>query len=54
MAATTLEVKKHIKSLDLSLKKHIFSGEESIMVLNFLTRFVEEADTLGMTEAKPS
>lgn len=48
----TLDVKKHLKSLELSLKEHMFSGKDPVTVLNFLTRFVEEADTIGMTEAQ--
>ena len=47
----TLEVKKHIKSLDLSLRKK-FTGKDPVMILNFLTRFVEEADIIKMTEAQ--
>lgn len=48
----TGEVRRFIKSLELSMKQHAFSGEDPILVLEFLTRFVEEADTLGMTETQ--
>ena len=51
-SSETFEVKRHLKSLEISLKEHTFSGKDPVTVLNFLTRFVEEADTLEMTEAQ--
>lgn len=41
-----------IKRLEIYLKEHAFSGKDPILVFDTLTRFVEEADTLGMTEAQ--
>lgn len=41
-----------LKSLDLTFKEHKFSGSDPILVFDFLTRIVEEADMLGMTEGQ--
>lgn len=51
-SATTGVIRKQIKNLELILKDHKFSGEDPIMVFDFLTRFVEEADTIGMSEGQ--
>ena len=45
-----LEVRKHLKSLDITLKEYKFNGQDPILVFDFLSRFVEQADTLRMTE----
>ena len=44
-------IKKLIKSLDITLKSK-FDGSEPILVLDFLSRFVEEADMLSMNEGQ--
>lgn len=41
-----------LKRMGLTMKEHSFSGDDPIMVFDFLTRFVEEADTLSMSEAQ--
>ncbi len=51
-ASNTVEVRRHLKALELTLKSEKFSGKDPILVLNFLARFVEEADTIRMTEAQ--
>lgn len=45
---------RHVsKCLDLSIKEHTFSSEYPILEFDFLTRLVEEADILSITEALP-
>ena len=51
-ARSMLDVSIHLKILQISMKDYIFSGSNSVEVLRFLTRFVEEADTLRKTEAQ--
>ena len=46
------DLRKYIKALDITLQDYKFDGSDPIMVFDFLTRFVEEADTLNMTEAQ--
>lgn len=49
-AESTIAVRKHIKSLDITMKDYKFDGSDPVMVFDFLTRLTEEADTIGMTE----
>ena len=42
----------HMKRLELIMLGNTFDGKDRIHVLGFLARFVREADTLKMTEAK--
>ena len=48
----TAKVKDFIKRMELKLKDHYFSGEDPVLVLDFLVRFCKEADTQGMSEAQ--
>lgn len=48
----TYEVYKHIKALDLVLGEYKFCGSEPILTFDFLSRFVEVANTLCMTESQ--
>ncbi|CAN8069510.1 unnamed protein product [Agarophyton chilense] len=48
----TGRVKDCIKRMQLSLRNQSFSGEDPILVLYFLARFVAEADILGLTEGQ--
>ena len=48
----TSEVRTHLKNLTLTLKSHAFDGDDPILIFDFLTRFVNEADMLGMSEAQ--
>lgn len=41
-----------LKSLGSTFKEQKFSGSDPILVLDFLTRIVEEAEMLGMTEGQ--
>ena len=50
--SSTNETRKHMRALELTLKSRKFSGKDPILILNFLSRFVEEADTLRMTEGQ--
>ncbi len=50
---TMKKVREHIRSLSTTFDdKDKFSGSDPILVLEFLTKFVEEADTLCITEAQ--
>lgn len=42
----------HVKMLELILKDHIFSGEDPISVLTFLSEFVSGCDTLDRSEGQ--
>lgn len=48
----TGNVHRLIKSMNLSMSEFKFDGTDPILVFDFLTRMVEEADTLKMTEAQ--
>ena len=48
----TSKIKDHIKGLELTMRGHTFDGEDPIHVLDFLARFVREADTLKRSEAQ--
>lgn len=48
----TGRVKEYIKRMSISLWKREFDGRDPIQVLDFLARFVQEADILGMNEAQ--
>ena len=50
--ARTTQLHKLLKNLDLSFRESKFSGQDPILIFNFLTRMVEECDTLGMSEAQ--
>ena len=51
-SASTLRLHKLIKNLDLTFKEDKFAGTDLILIFDFLTRFVEECDTLDMSEAQ--
>ena len=51
-AKETGKVRDHIKRLELTMQRHRFSGEDPILVLDFLNKMVDEANTLGMSEAQ--
>ena len=51
-AESTIALRKHIKSLDITMKNYAFDGSDPIRVFEFLTRLTEEADTIGMSEAQ--
>lgn len=48
----TGKVKDHIKRLQLTLEECSFDGGDPILILEFLSRFADEADTLEMSEAQ--
>lgn len=48
----TGKVRNHLRQMELTMKAHKFSGEDPILVLDFLSRFVAEADILRMSEAQ--
>ena len=48
----TAEVRTHIKNLSLTMNQHTFDGSDPIKIFDFLTRFVNEADILAMSEAQ--
>jgi len=50
--ARTTQLHKLLKNLDLSFRESKFSGQDPILIFDFLTRMVEECDTLGMSEAQ--
>lgn len=39
--------------MQIPLENHLFSGEYSILILDFLARFVHEACIRGLSEAQP-
>jgi len=43
---------KTLKNLELTMKEYKFSGEHAILIFDFLSRLVEEADTNGMSEGQ--
>lgn len=45
-------MKDCIKRMKLTLRNQTFSGEDPILVLDFLARFVAEADILVMNEGQ--
>ena len=49
---TTSRLHKTLKNIELTMKEHKFSGEDAILVFDFLSRVVEEADVLGMNEGQ--
>ena len=49
---TTTRLHKTLKNIDLTMRKHKFSGEDTILGFDFLSRVVEEADLLGMNEGQ--
>ena len=50
--ARTTQLHRLLKHLDISFGKRKFSVQDPILILDFLTRMVEECDTLGMSEAQ--
>lgn len=48
----TSKVKDCVKRMQLSMRNQCFTGDDPILVLNFLARFVAEADVLGMSDAQ--
>lgn len=51
-SAATGELRRHINGLELTKKEHIFSGDNPILILDFLSHMAEESDILGLTEAQ--
>lgn len=51
-AEATNNLSRLLKSLDFTFKEHKFSGAEPILVFDFLTRIVEEADMLNISEGQ--
>lgn len=49
---STTCLQKTLKNIELTIRDHKFSGENPILVFDFLTRIVEGADTLGMSEGQ--
>ena len=41
-----------IKTLELTFSERKFDGKDPILILDFLARFTEECDILGMTEGQ--
>ena len=48
----TGKIKDQIRRMAYSLEEHLFTGEKPILILDFLARFCDEADTLEMSEAQ--
>ena len=48
----TGKFKDHIKRWELTIRGHLFNGVDPIRILDFLPRFVTDASTLKMNEAK--
>lgn len=49
---STARLHKNLKNIVLTMRGHKFSGEDIVLVFDFLTPFVEEADTPGMSESQ--
>lgn len=49
---STGQVKYCIKRMALSFRNQVFTGKDRIPVLDFLARFVAEADIVGMNEGQ--
>lgn len=47
---STTPLHKSLKKIELTMRDQRFSGEDLVLVFDFLTRVVEEADSLGMNE----
>ena len=50
-SASTGELSRHLKSLELTMKDYRFSGEDPILIFDFLSRIMEECKILELTEA---
>ena len=48
----TGKTRDHIRRMEITLKDYMFGGDDPIKVLEFLSKYCEEADTLEMTEAQ--
>ena len=48
----TAKTRDHIKRMEITMKEAMFSGEDPILVLEFLAKYCKEADLLEMTEAQ--
>lgn len=48
----TAEVLVHIKNKNLSLKNHVLEVNEPIKIFHFLTRLVNEAEMMNMSEVQ--
>ena len=51
-SATMTRLHKTLKNLELTMREYKFSGEDPILIFDFLSRLVEEADTNSMTEGQ--
>lgn len=45
-----MRLHRTLKNLEWTIKEHKFSGNDPVLIFDFLGRTVEEADTLGMNE----
>lgn len=48
----TADVRVHINNLNLTLKNHMFDGNDPFNIFYFLTLFVSEADMLNISEVQ--
>lgn len=49
-----IDITVHIKILDLTVENHVFDGVDPIRLFDFLTRFVNKANTLSTYEVQSS
>lgn len=49
---STTRLHRTLKNLELTMKENKFTGEDPILIFDFLSRTVEEADTLAMNEGQ--
>ena len=51
-SSETGKVRRFIKDLEITLSEQKFTGADPILVFDFLVRFIEEMDTLGINEGQ--
>ena len=49
---STTRLHRLLKNIELTMREHKFDGEDPILIFDFLSRAVEEADTLAMNEGQ--
>ena len=49
---TTTGIQKTLKNIELTMREQKFSGEDYILVFDFLSRVVKETDMLGVYEGQ--
>ena len=49
---STTRLHRLLKNIQLTMREHKFDGEDPILIFDFLSRAVEEADTLAMNEGQ--